>query len=534
MNARRALWRSAATTTFAVAVVASLLSWSPPAGAVPLTGSVVAMAATPDGYGYWLVTSDGSVYAFGDAHFFGSFPMAGGVAAVGGPTVGMAAGPGGRGYWVVGADDGAHAFGSARDLTPRTAANDEDRESVAAVAAAPDAKGYWQVTARGRVTAFGRARSVGSLEGDAGSPVVAMAGTGDGRGYWLVTSAGRVSAFGDARHLGSLPAGAGGPVVGMAAMPRGQGYWLATAGGGVFAFGAARFHGSAAAPTPLASPVVAIAASADGQGYWLAEADGAVLLYGDAPDEGSITALPPLGPARIAVYGDSQTAEASPALQLLAAQDGVSIRIRAFGGLAICDDLGAMASDAATWQPTAVIIDFSGNNFTQCMDGYPLGSPQYYAKYAADARAAIAVFRPEGARVVLVGAPIDQSPALTANVTALNEVYEAAAADQPGVLYVDAGAAVEQQGAFTETLPCLATEPCTGPNGTNVVRSPDGVHFCPTGVTHLEANAEVCDVYSSGALRFASAMLGPALAPATAVTALAPPSPSRVSPRRRR
>jgi hypothetical protein len=37
------------------------------------------------------------------------------------------------------------------------------------------------------------------------------------------------------------------------------------------------------------------------------------------------------------------------------------------------------------------------------------------------------------------------------------------------------------------------------------------VHFCPTGDTTLEGYFEVCNVYSSGAFRFAAAMLGPAL-----------------------
>jgi hypothetical protein len=30
------------------------------------------MAATPDGGGYWLVASDGGIFTFGDAGFFGS------------------------------------------------------------------------------------------------------------------------------------------------------------------------------------------------------------------------------------------------------------------------------------------------------------------------------------------------------------------------------------------------------------------------------------------------------------------------------
>jgi hypothetical protein len=30
------------------------------------------MAATPDGGGYWLVASDGGIFSFGDAQFYGS------------------------------------------------------------------------------------------------------------------------------------------------------------------------------------------------------------------------------------------------------------------------------------------------------------------------------------------------------------------------------------------------------------------------------------------------------------------------------
>jgi hypothetical protein len=37
-----------------------------------LSGPIVGIAATPDGRGYWLVSSNGGVFAFGDAIFFGS------------------------------------------------------------------------------------------------------------------------------------------------------------------------------------------------------------------------------------------------------------------------------------------------------------------------------------------------------------------------------------------------------------------------------------------------------------------------------
>jgi N-acetylmuramoyl-L-alanine amidase len=58
---------------------------------------IVGMAATPGGGGYWLVASDGGVFTFGNAQFYGS---EGGVQ-LNAPIVGMAATPGGGGYWLV-------------------------------------------------------------------------------------------------------------------------------------------------------------------------------------------------------------------------------------------------------------------------------------------------------------------------------------------------------------------------------------------------------------------------------------------------
>ena len=46
------------------------------------------MAATPDGQGYWVVASDGGLFAFGDAGFDGSM----GGTPLNEPVVGMAVG----------------------------------------------------------------------------------------------------------------------------------------------------------------------------------------------------------------------------------------------------------------------------------------------------------------------------------------------------------------------------------------------------------------------------------------------------------
>ena len=67
------------------------------------------MAATPDGGGYWLVASDGGIFTFGDAGFYGST----GDIRLNKPIVGMAATPDGGGYWLVASDGGIFTFGDA-------------------------------------------------------------------------------------------------------------------------------------------------------------------------------------------------------------------------------------------------------------------------------------------------------------------------------------------------------------------------------------------------------------------------------------
>jgi hypothetical protein len=67
------------------------------------------MASTPDGGGYWLVASDGGIFTFGDAGFYGST----GSIRLNQPIVGMASTPDGGGYWLVASDGGIFTFGDA-------------------------------------------------------------------------------------------------------------------------------------------------------------------------------------------------------------------------------------------------------------------------------------------------------------------------------------------------------------------------------------------------------------------------------------
>ncbi len=78
-------------------------------GSIHLNKPIVGMAATSDGNGYWLVASDGGIFNYGDAGFYGST----GSIHLNKPIVGMAATPDGKGYWLVASDGGIFNYGDA-------------------------------------------------------------------------------------------------------------------------------------------------------------------------------------------------------------------------------------------------------------------------------------------------------------------------------------------------------------------------------------------------------------------------------------
>ncbi len=186
--------------------------------------------------GYWLGATDGGIFGFGGAGFFGST----GSIHLNNPIVALAASPDGKGYWETGSDGGIFAFGTA--------------------------------------TFFG---STGSIH--LNKPIVGMAPTPDGLGYWLVASDGGIFGFGTATFLGSTGSiHLNKPIVGMAATPDGLGYWLVASDGGLFSYGTAKFLGSVAGPSQV-KPIVGMAVTPDGLGYWLVGADDRTVRLRDRP-----------------------------------------------------------------------------------------------------------------------------------------------------------------------------------------------------------------------------------------------------------
>jgi hypothetical protein len=225
---------------------------------------------------------------------------------------------------------------------------------------------------------------------------------------------------------------------------------------------------------------------------------------------------PPHTVPRIVLFGDSLVSEAGQEFTDLATRSGAAVRVHTFPGTSPCDYFTSMATTARDWRPTVAVLAFVGDVFTACNDGVQVGTAPYYTKFKDEIRTAISIFRSAGASVVLIGQPAYSKAVLTRNGLVMNKLYRSIAKATPGVSYDDAGQAVMAKGRFTWTLPCLSGQPCAGPHGTNIVRSPDGVHFCPNGQSTPDRGLEDCDVYSSGAFRFASAMLKAALGSRTA------------------
>ncbi len=214
--------------------------------------SIVAMAVTPDRGGYYLVSSFGGVFNYGDAKFFGSLAHQ----HLGSPAVAFAVTPSGNGYYLVTRFGQVYPFGDARYYG--SPANLHVAPTTAFGVAQHDA-GYWVVTSKGNVFNYGAARFAGSTAHRPVPAVTAFAQTSDGAGYWLVTVKGNVYAFGDVPYYGSLADRAVPPVIAFAPTLDDQGYWVATSKGNVFNFGDARFFGSSAHDT-LPSAISAFAA----------------------------------------------------------------------------------------------------------------------------------------------------------------------------------------------------------------------------------------------------------------------------------
>lgn len=295
------------TTVPPTATTAPVVLPAPPA---PPT-TVGTRAKTSPRLGYWMVGSDGGVFGFGRAGYFGSLVSLK-VRAL--DIVAIAPGPGGAGYWLAEKNGNVYHFGRAGNFETM-AGHPLHVDDIAAIAPMPDGSGYWLAGSNGAVYAFGSARSYGSVPRASlgAARVVGFAASPDGHGYWLAGSGGQVWHFGDAPDLGSLrasalesgtrkttivaiaagpasPAPIASPTPAARAARASAGFWLVARNGLIFNFGGAEKFGPSSWQK-AAGDVVGVAPTPDGAGLWVVTAAGAVTSYGDAYPEGSLPEL---------------------------------------------------------------------------------------------------------------------------------------------------------------------------------------------------------------------------------------------------
>ncbi len=233
----------------------------------------------------------------------------------------------------------------------------------------------------------------------------------------------------------------------------------------------------------------------------------------------------PAPPLRVELWGDSMGMQSAPAFSLLMGLSGNAVtENHTFPGTAICDWLTDIRSelDPANpngFHPQAAVFVFSGVSYTPCMrgpNGAELAGQALLNKYRADAAQAIALFAKAKVPVYFASVPISRQEAAFGAVgdTPLGKLYATLPARFPGGIarFVDAALAVEWHGHYTDTLPCVKGEACTGhwPDGTPtvVVREADGKHFCPVTETPTGDGFgfSACPVAMPGALRFMGAI----------------------------
>jgi hypothetical protein len=232
-------------------------------GNIHLQRPVVGITPTDSRNGYWLVASDGGIFSFGDAGFYGSIPGvglhpagSGAAPSLNAPIVAMVPSATGGGYFMVASDGGVFAFGDARFAGSCPGIGGCAGSAVAVV---PDStgNGYWLFTNSGNVYTFGDAPYYGADPGT-GVAVTSAVATPDGHGYWMLFSNGAIAPFGDAPNLGS-PIGYTNPANQATTIfptANGGGYWVGSSRGDVFAYGDAPFLGSMAG-TPLNGMIIA-------------------------------------------------------------------------------------------------------------------------------------------------------------------------------------------------------------------------------------------------------------------------------------
>ncbi len=228
------------TTTAPIATTTTTTARQVPS---PVTTTTIAKASKSivPGQGYLVVTAKGQVLSYGDTEYLGSVRSL----RPNGQIVAIKATAGNKGYWLVSSTGFIYTFGNAHNYGQPAVKKKKINGFITGFAVTSDGKGYWLVSSTGVVYAFGDAHRFGQLfrKKHIGKPI-GIIGATTNRGYWIITSSGMVYQFGKVRNYGSIkPKTLKGIVTGGAVAAGNKGYWLVSSTGVVYAFGDAHNYG---------------------------------------------------------------------------------------------------------------------------------------------------------------------------------------------------------------------------------------------------------------------------------------------------
>ena len=236
------------------------------------------------------------------------------------------------------------------------------------------------------------------------------------------------------------------------------------------------------------------------------------------PAQGDSTGPEPTSthPFRVLFMGDSLAVESRDYFDAVIQDTGVTAvdDSLVFGGTAICDWLDSLGPKLKAFRPDVAVVEFAGNSFTECMQdpdtGEPFRADALVDKYWEDANKAMEIFSRHNVFVYWVNPPAS----CDRPVRPLTSVFLRIASRWEHARYIDANDSVTRDGTCALFLPCLDGEPCTATDPSTgedaaIVRAPDGLHFCPGAPSAVAGVTQLCDVWSSGAWRYANAVAAP-------------------------
>ena len=208
----------------------------------------------------------------------------------------------------------------------------------------------------------------------------------------------------------------------------------------------------------------------------------------------------------VALYGDGTMNEITPVVaSLLADRHDMRVLARAADGVSLCDLAARFNADLGDEvRPDLAVLETNGGAFTQCMASArpsEVGEEAYYEKYRADFRRFFATAAAAEVPVIVVAPPPARDASQRRVHAQLWRIASQEAEAFEGIQLLDAPRNAVGGTEYVDTMPCRDDEsaPHGCVDGEVVVRSPDGIGFCPAGYV----SGAPCPIASSGAYRFA-------------------------------